>query len=168
MPQEAILQPGQFTKIIKRLAFEIVERNFSQSQFILAGIAQNGHHLASQLCDAINQIAPDKKTSLHRIDLNKKHPLSSEIRVNPEYQLDANTTVLVIDDVLYTGKTLMYATWPFLQEALDKIQTVVLVQRDFAKFPIAANYVGIDLATTYQEHVDVILQDDEASVKLSR
>jgi len=63
--------------------------------------------------------------------------------------------VIVIDDVVNSGKTLMYALLPFLSKGISRIQTLTLVERSYKTYPVHVDYVGVSLATTLQDHIHV-------------
>jgi pyrimidine operon attenuation protein/uracil phosphoribosyltransferase len=92
------------------------------------------------------------------LELDKKKPLSEDIILDiPENELDKKPIILV-DDVLNTGKTMAYSLKPFLNRNLKKLETAVLVNRSHKKFPISANYQGVELSTTLSEHIVVVLE----------
>jgi len=63
--------------------------------------------------------------------------------------------VIVIDDVVNSGKTLMYALLPFLSKGINRIQTLTLVERSYKTYPVHVDYVGVSLATTLEDHIQV-------------
>ena len=75
--------------------------------------------------------------------------------------------VILVDDVLNSGKTLMYAAKHFLTTPLNKLSTLVLVDRNHNRYPIKADYVGLSLATTLQEYINVELKGANKGVYLS-
>ena len=122
----------------------------------MAGIAKNGYVLAKRISEKLQEIS-SIKVKLAEIILNKKDPLSGKVKVNlPEKELK-DKVVIVVDDVLESGKTMMYGIDPFLKYSVKRLTTVVLVDRDHHSYPIKADYVGISLATTMQEHISVEL-----------
>ncbi|GIV44773.1 MAG: hypothetical protein KatS3mg035_1896 [Bacteroidia bacterium] len=87
--------------------------------------------------------------------MNKKNPLEISIEVSIHPDEWTNKSIIIVDDVLNSGKTLAYAVHHFLNKPIKNIQTAVLVDRSHKQFPVNANYVGLSLATTLQEHVEV-------------
>jgi pyrimidine operon attenuation protein/uracil phosphoribosyltransferase len=75
--------------------------------------------------------------------------------------------IILVDDVLNSGKTMMYALKPFLAADIKKIRTVVLIDRNHKRFPVAADFTGLSLSTTLQEHVSVEFDKNGAAVYLS-
>ena len=74
----------------------------------------------------------------------------------------ANKVVILVDDVLNSGKTLAYGFGVFLDVPLKKLRTVVLVDRNHKSFPITTDYAGIALSTVLKEHVEVVLNEEGA------
>jgi pyrimidine operon attenuation protein / uracil phosphoribosyltransferase len=136
------------------MAFEILENNFGESGFILAGIRESGTVIARNIQDILKEIA-GLQTELITVVLDKKNPKD----VSVSRQLDfRNQVIILIDDVSNTGKTLLYSTKPFLDSNPKKIQTLVLVERSHNTFPVKPDYVGLSVATTLQEHIYVEIE----------
>lgn len=122
----------------------------------MAGIANNGYVLAERISIKVQEISPIK-VKLAEVIVDKKSPLSEKVKVNlPEKELK-DKVVVVVDDVLESGRTMMYGIDPFLKYSVKRLSTVVLVDRDHRSFPIKADFVGVSLATTMQEHISVEL-----------
>ena len=152
-----ILTEEQIVQKIKRMAYQICERNLKEKSIVVVGIYPQGYHLAELLNNELKEVAPFE-VILAKLELDKEKPLSGEIKLDiPEDQLDHKAIVLV-DDVLNTGKTMAYSLKPFLNRNLKKLETAVLVNRSHKRFPISANYQGIELATTLSEHILVVLE----------
>ena len=98
------------------------------------------------------------KVTLHQLKLDKDQPKSDEITMEPDTKVKGKT-VVIVDDVLNSGRTLIYSFIPFLTHGVKNIQTAVLIDRNHKCFPVAADYVGISLATTSREHVNVVIND---------
>jgi len=101
------------------------------------------------------------KVEIIEVTLDKEEPLSHEVKVSTHSKLDKKVVVLV-DDVLNSGKTLMYGAQYFLNQPVKKLMTAVLIDRNYKKYPIKADIMGLSLATTMQEHVSVELGETEA------
>ncbi len=142
------------------MAYEIAERNFDESEIIIVGVIDNGMKLAELLEEEIGKIGQFEIT-LCSLELNKKTPLQSEIQLSISIDEFSSKTVLLVDDVLHTGRTLAYSLKPFLNCRIGKLQTAVLVDRDHKKFPVSADYVGYALSTTLKEHIEVELEDEQ-------
>ena len=155
-----ILNEQQVLQKIKRMAYQICERNLSEKSVVLVGIYPQGYHLADLLAHELRQVAPFEVV-LAKLELDKKKPLSEDIKLDiTEDDLDRKSIILV-DDVLNTGKTMAYSLKPFLNRNLKKLETAVLVNRSHKKFPISANYQGLELSTTLSEHIVVVLEKTE-------
>ncbi len=160
-----ILTDDQVRKKIKRIAFEIYENNFKEKELVLAGIMDKGYALAEMLEKALGEVS-DIKLTLIGIKLDKFKPTQSEISLTCELEDLKNKTIILIDDVLYTGRTLAYSLKPFLNIRVKKIETAVLVNRSHTQFPISTQYTGYELATSIKEHVEVQLEKGQKAVYL--
>ncbi len=162
-----ILTKEQTLKKIKRIAFEVYENNFQEEEIILAGIYDRGYTFARLLQQELHNISP-LKTTLVKVSLDKYAPLQSDIVLDCEINRLRNKVIILLDDVLNTGRTFAYSLKPFLNIEVKKLQTAVLVDRNHKQFPISADYVGYALSTTIQEHIEVILdENDRLGVYLS-
>ena len=151
MEKNYILSPEVAAKKLKRMAFEILENNFGESSFILAGIRESGNVIAETIQRLLYEIS-GLQTELITVSLDKKNPTTVQLSRPLDYK---NKVVILIDDVSNSGKTLMYAIRPFLDSCPKKIQTLVLVERSHNTFPVKPDYVGLSVATTIQEHIYV-------------
>lgn len=151
-----ILNKKQISQKITRIAHEIYENNFQEKSICVMGIHGDGYLLAERISKSLKKIA-DFDIEIFKIEMDKKKPLSSGLNVNIEPTDVKNKVVILIDDVLNSGKTLVYATKFLLDYNVKSIQTVCLVDRKHRKFPIRADFVGLTLSTTLQEHINVEL-----------
>jgi pyrimidine operon attenuation protein/uracil phosphoribosyltransferase len=150
-----VLNKEQIAQKINRIAYQILEDNLDEKEVVLAGIWDRGYKLALRLKAVLEEIATFKVTML-RIDLEK---LNSKLVASTDLD-EADWTgkvIILVDDVLNSGKTLAYGLGVFLNTPHKKIRTVVLVDRSHKIFPIATDFVGLQLATILKEHVDVVL-----------
>ncbi len=147
------------------MAYEIYEHNVEEQEIVLAGIHQNGYQLAEMLGKELQNISP-LKVSLLRVTLDKTAPLQTPVVLTPENTALQSRVVIIVDDVLNTGKTLAYTLTAFLQHSPKKVEIATLVNRHHTLYPVAATYTGYSLATTLREHVEVVLQDDEVAAYL--
>ena len=148
-----ILDKTQIDQKLNRLAYEIYENNFSEKELLIVGIDGNGYKVANHICEKLKKISPIKIT-LGNIKLNKDKPWEDEPVINFEEKSFVNKSIIVVDDVLNSGKTLMYAVKLFLNKPVKKINTVILVDRSHTRFPVKADFVGLRLSTTLQEHIE--------------
>jgi pyrimidine operon attenuation protein/uracil phosphoribosyltransferase len=149
-----LLNALQIQQRIDRLAYQIYEDNFDQQSVIVAGIAKSGLTVARRITESLNRICK-LEVKLIEIHVNKENP--TQITLIPEQQHEElkDKVVIVVDDVLNSGKTLIYSLRPFLDADILKIRTVLLVDRDHKRYPVEADFVGITLSTTLQDHIRV-------------
>ena len=161
-----ILKTDTINEIIKRMAIEIVEHNFEESKVYLAGINNNGYLFAKILLKELGKIS-ENNFDLIRLKIDPAKPMSSEITLSTEAKILSNKVVIIVDDVVNSGRTLFYATRPLMEVLCKKVEIAVLVDRKHTSFPISAKYVGISLATTLKENIKVSLSSiKERSVVL--
>lgn len=144
---------------IKRIALEICEHNTEAKQLYLVGINNNGYNFAKLLLAAIKKES-DSKPELVRVKLNPAKPIAEEITLDRDIDFRKSSVVLV-DDVSNTGRTLFYALQPIMQQLPNSVQVAVLIERQHKSFPIAPDFVGLSLATTIQEHIEVELGSEK-------
>ena len=156
--QVLILDKQQIAQKINRIAYQILEDNLDEKEIVLAGIWDRGYKLAIRLKSVLETIAAFKVT-LVRVDIEKQNSKLVAKTDLPESDWK-NKVVILVDDVLNSGKTLAYGLGVFLNTPHKKIRTVVLVDRSHKIFPIATDFVGLQLATILKEHVDVVMDVD--------
>ena len=100
------------------------------------------------------------KISIAKIVFDKSTAYQPEITLESDVETFKHKVVIIVDDVLNTGKTLAFCLRPFLSIPLKKLQVAILVDRNYPKYPISADYVGYSLSTTLSEHVKVILSNE--------
>lgn len=152
MNQIEILTAKQIEQKLKRMAFEIWEKNNEEEEIFLIGIEAVGAAVAAEITKLLREISP-LKVSLSSITLDKKNPLKEEITLTTGPLNDK--TVILVDDVANSGRTLLYAIKPLLAFAPKKIQVAVLVDRKHKNFPVTPDIIGHSVATTLQEHIIV-------------
>lgn len=156
--ENRILSKDQINKILKRIAIEVVENNYHLDELIIIGISGQGFQVAKQIEKGINETKSDIKTSRYKLSIDKADPASSEIRLNASLDSLSGKTVLLVDDVMNTGRTQAYSLSYLLQVPIKKLETAILVNRSHGSFPIAVNYNGIALSTTIDDHIEVRLE----------
>jgi pyrimidine operon attenuation protein/uracil phosphoribosyltransferase len=152
-----ILNKEQVVRKIRRLAFEIAERNFEVSEIYFVAIRENGVTLAQKIAQVMTEISTIN-IQMFELSMDKKCPAEIKVSGLPS---EKEVVIILIDDVASSGKTMLYALKPLLEIHPKKIQTLVLVERTHKAFPVQVDYVGMSVATTLEEHIYVEVKDDE-------
>jgi len=160
----AILNHNEINHKIRRIAFQIYESNVNEKEVILAGIESNGYILAKKLKTVLQKIS-DINPVLCKVIIDKKNP-GKEIKTSISAEEYSNKSLVLIDDVLNSGTTLIYGVKHFLDVPLKQFKTAVLVNRNHKKYPVKADFKGISLSTSLHEHVEVILEGKNFEVFL--
>jgi pyrimidine operon attenuation protein / uracil phosphoribosyltransferase len=155
-----ILDDRQIRQKIRRIAIEILERNFGEKELILAGMNNNGLGFARLLMDELLLIVPpNMEITITRIALNPANPLAFEAVIEMPLEDLRNKNIIIVDDVANTGRTIFYAVTPLLKVLPNRVEVAVLVDRKHKSFPIKADYVGLSLATTLKDDIVVQIRD---------
>ena len=160
-----ILDNKQISQKILRLSWQIYENNFSENEIILVGIGDKGLSIAKSVNDNLINIS-HLKPIVSKITFDRNNP-HDDIILDLNKKEYINKSIILIDDVLYSGKTLMYASKAFLNTPLKKMAVLVLVDRNHNSYPIKANFVGLSLSTTLKEYIRVDLSGNDHGVYLS-
>ncbi len=139
---------------LKRLAYQILEDNYAEKEIELIGIEKNGEALSKIIKKEIQKIQKIH-VNIHLLNINKKKPLSTLIKISTEISNLENKTVILVDDVINTGKTSFYAFKPLMEINVKSLKMAVLVDRRHKKYPVYSDYVGNKLTTTLQEYISV-------------
>ncbi|MDA9668451.1 phosphoribosyltransferase family protein [Flavobacteriaceae bacterium] len=150
---------------IRRMAYQLYEANMDENKLVLVGIEKKGTYLSKLIGLELSKISTIKLIHVS-LNLNKKEPLNRIESSLPISQME-NHSIVIIDDVLNTGSTLIYAVNYFLQISVKQIKTVVLVNRNHKKYPIKADFKGLSLSTSLNNHVSVVFEGDESGIYLS-
>tara|TARA_B100001059_G_scaffold117438_1_gene117706 strand:- start:648 stop:1145 length:498 start_codon:yes stop_codon:yes gene_type:complete len=161
---DKIKSAAQIQSIIKRIAYQIYENNIEQKELIIVGIAPRGSELACQIIKALERFS-SLKINYGELIINKDNP-RDKIECNISKSQLENKSIVIVDDVLNTGSTLIYAVKYFLTIPINKIKTAVMVNRNHKNFPIKADFKGISLSTSTNEHVSVILDAEKGGIFL--
>ena len=157
---QKILEQDQIDKIIKRIAYQILENNSQELEIFLIGIKNNGYVLAELIYHQLKQIS-NLNIILYSIQINKKDPLKS-IEHNFDLKKMKNKSIVLIDDVLNSGRTLLYGVKFLLDIPLSNFNTAVLIDRNHKKYPIKIDFKGISLSTSIEENVSVVFEKNNA------
>lgn len=156
-----ILSTTQVNQKIKRLAYQIFENHCDDTSIHLVGINNNGKFFAHLIMEELQKIA-DITIAFHHVTLNPAAPAQHPIELDVDIQTLEGKNLILIDDVANSGRTLFYAAKPFFDIVPKQLETAVLVDRSHKYFPISVDYVGLSLATTLSEHIEVNLQEERA------
>jgi pyrimidine operon attenuation protein / uracil phosphoribosyltransferase len=151
-----ILDKKQIAHKLKRIAYQIYETNVNEEEVVIAGIKENGFLFAKKLKTIVEKISPIK-VQLCEVIIDKKKP-TNPIYTSLTPEEYKNKSLLLVDDVLHSGTTLIYGVKHFLNVPLKQFKTAVLVDRNHKKYPIKADFKGISLSTSINENVSVIFE----------
>ena len=154
MESSIILTNEQIQNKTRRIAYQIYETNSNEKEIIIAGISGNGFVFANNLAAMLSSIS-DLKVTICEVKIDKKNPLKN-ITTNLKTDEYSNKSLVLVDDVLNSGTTLIYGIKHFLEVPLKKFKTAVLVNRNHKKYPVKADFKGISLSTSLREHVSVV------------
>lgn len=148
----------------RRIAYQIYEDNYQLSKLYLVGIAPTGKLFSEKLKTHLENIS-NLKIHFIELEMDKKNPTSKIVTTPKNYSIE-NQSIVIVDDVLNTGRTLSYAVNYFLSDRPDKIKTAILVNRSHNKFPVKADFKGVSLSTSTQEHIKVKLTGQHQGIFL--
>lgn len=151
-----ILDQKQIDHKIRRIAYQIYENNVSEKEVVIAGIFENGFVFAKKIKTVIEKISPIK-VIMCKVMIDKKNPIEP-ITTSLESKIYKNKSLVLVDDVLHSGTTLIYGIKHFLQVPLKQFNTAVLVDRNHKKYPVKADFKGISLSTSINENVSVVFE----------
>ena len=153
-----ILNSQQIKQKIDRIAYQVLEDNFEEDEILIAGILPGGFKIAEKLKTILDDIAPFK-SKLLTIKLDKP---STYLHADIDFEVQdcSNKVVILVDDVLNSGKALAYGFGVFRDVPLKKLRTAVLIDRNHKRYPITTDFAGMALSTILKEHVNVILDEE--------
>lgn len=163
--ENKILSHQQIQHTIRRIAYQIYEANVSEKEIIIAGIDGGGLNFAKKIQTVLKKIT-EAEITLCKVVMDKQNPLKSGVTTSIPEKEYRNKSVVLVDDVLNSGTTLIYGVHHFLKTPLKQLKTAVLVNRNHKKYPVKADYKGISLSTSLQEHVHVKFKAKSDSVYL--
>ncbi|SFS87238.1 phosphoribosyltransferase family protein [Sphingobacterium wenxiniae] len=153
-----ILDKNQIHQKSVRIAYQILEDNFEEASMVLVGIADRGYVFAKRLQKILQEIAPDKSFELIKVTIEKTKR-SLEASTDLPIETAKDKVIILVDDVLNSGRTLAYGLGMFLNIPLKKMRTAVLIDRSHHQFPLYSDYYGLKLSTILKEHVEVELEE---------
>lgn len=149
-----ILSHEEIQYKIRRIAYQIYETFSDEERIVIAGIEGGGVIFAHRISDMLEEITGAEIVRCE-IRMNKENPFSSPITTDIPEEKYMHGCVVVVDCVLNSGTTLMYGVAHFLKTPLKKMKTAVLVNRNHKRYPVKADFKGISLSTSLNEHVRV-------------
>ena len=159
LQENSILSHDQILHKIKRIAYQVYECNVNEKEVIIAGIGNNGFIFAKKLKSVLEEISSINPT-LCQVIIDKKHPQNPITTSIPEEDYK-NKSVILVDDVLNSGTTLIYSVKHFLNVPLKQFKTAVLINRNHKKYPVKADFKGISLSTSINEHISVKFENNK-------
>ena len=159
--KQIILNKEEINNKIKRIGFSIIEDYYQQKSITLIGFEKNGYIIAEKLKKNIEK-EYKLKISLHKI----KNKGEDKYKIHPPIQNDNPKHIFLVDDVLKSGRTIIYGIKEILEHNIESLKTIILVNRNHNEFPIGVDYVGLNLSTTLKDHIEVILRKDKEIVYL--
>lgn len=162
---DKILNHQQIQHKIKRIAYQIYETNVDEKEIVIAGIDGCGLNLAKKIASVLKKITSAQIT-LCKVSMDKKNPLYSGVSTSLSEEEFKGKSVVLVDDVLNSGTTLIYGVHHFLKTPLKQLKTAVLVNRNHKKYPVKADFKGISLSTSLNEHIRVAFKTKDDAVYL--
>ncbi len=154
-----ILTEDKIHRILKRMSFQILENNLGASKVVLVGITGQGYQMALLLQKILQTThSAAINCDLAELIIDKKNPVAGDISLSIDINLLNHQTVILVDDVINTGRTQAYGIKFLLTAGIKKLETAILVDRSHKVFPVATSYCGLVLSTTLEEHVEVSLE----------
>lgn len=165
MDKTLILTAEQIDQKLERIAHEIHEVCFREKEIIICAIQGNGSIIASWIEKKLKEIS-DINPILCHIEMDKDNPIKTASSLDIDTDVYKNKTIIVVDDVSNSGKTLMYAIKHFLAEPVKSIKTLLLVDRNHNRYPVRADFIGLTVSTTLKEHIEVLMEGKDKGVYL--
>ncbi len=165
MYKTEILNHQQIEHKTKRIAYQIFETFVDEQEIVIAGISSNGYVFAKKISKSLQEIST-LKVILCEVYIDKQNP-SNEITTSISEKEYQNKGLVLVDDVLNSGTTLVYAVKHFLNVPLKKFKTAVLVDRNHKKYPVKADFKGISLSTSLNENVQVVFENQTSYAHLN-
>ena len=160
-----ILSHKEIEQKITRLGHQLIENCFEEPVVFLGGICGNGIRLAREI-QKIMQSNSDQQIEVFEISVDKEEPWKKPITLSIDEDRLKNAYIILVDDVLNSGKTMQYSLVKLLERPTKSIKTVALVDRTHRRYPIKADFVGISLSTTLKERVEIDLDGENSKAYL--
>tara|TARA_R110001592_G_C12679196_1_gene704435 strand:- start:12 stop:518 length:507 start_codon:yes stop_codon:yes gene_type:complete len=161
-----ILNNLEISQKIDRISYQILEDNHLEEEIVIVGISSNGYLFADKLVKKLKKIS-DVKITLVKLTLNKENPLNGDIVIDKPTDTLSNQVIILVDDVLNSGRALIYGVKYLLDYPIKRMSTAVLVDRNNKRYPIGTHYTGLALSTTLKNNISVEFTKGEMSAYLS-
>jgi pyrimidine operon attenuation protein/uracil phosphoribosyltransferase len=155
--RKQILTAEVADKKLRRMALQVVEENYTETQLVLIGIKNKGSVIAEKVSQYIREVFTGEVLVME-LRMDKRNPLTIDLNTDIDFN---DKIIILIDDVANSGRTMLYALKPLLQQLPKKIQTLALVERTHKTFPVDVDYVGFSVSTTADEHIVVEVENGE-------
>ncbi len=165
MDKKIILSHQQIEHKIRRIAYQIYETFIDDTDIVIAGISSGGYVFANKIADELEKIS-DIKISRCEVFMDKDNPLGTVTTSIPATAY-SNKGLVLVDDVLNSGRALIYGVKHFLDVPTTKFKTAVLVDRNHKRYPIKTDFKGISLSTSLLEKVTVVFDEKESLAYLN-
>lgn len=163
---QVILNHQQIQQKITRLGHELLENCFEENKIFIGGIQGNGFELAKKIAAIISKNS-DISVNQFEIKINKTEPWKEEVSLSIDEDKLKKGFIILVDDVINSGKTMQYALVKILERPSKTIRTVVLVDRKHRRYPVKADIVGLSLSTTLKDRVEVVLGTTDSKAFLA-
>ena len=163
---QVILNHQQIQQKITRLGHELLENCFEENKIYIGGIQGNGFELAKKIAAIISRNS-DISVNQFEIKINKTEPWKEEVSLSIDEDKLKKGFIILVDDVINSGKTMQYALVKILEQPTKTIRTVVLVDRKHRRYPVKADIVGLSLSTTLKDRVEVVLGTSDSKAFLA-
>ena len=151
-----VLNQEQIKQKIERIAYEILENTFEEKEIFVGGIAGNGFLLAERIVSKLNEIS-DKQIKLFEVTVNKDNPNDFAINLSIDDQDLSQSTIIIFDDVINSGRTMIHAVKRILDNKISVLKVATLVNRTHRRYPVQADFVGLNMSTTLKDNIIVEL-----------
>lgn len=165
MDKKIILTHQQIEHKIRRIAYQIYETFIDDTDVVIAGISSGGYVFANKIADELEKIS-DIKISRCEVFMDKDNPLGTVTTSIPSSEY-SNKGLVLVDDVLNSGRALIYGVKHFLDVPTTKFKTAVLVDRNHKRYPVKTDFKGISLSTSLLEKVTVVFDEKESLAYLN-
>jgi pyrimidine operon attenuation protein / uracil phosphoribosyltransferase len=152
-----VLNQEQIKQKIERIAYEILENTFEEKEIFVGGIAGNGFLLAERIVSKLNEIS-NQQIKLFEVTVNNKdNPNDFAINLSIDDQDLSQSTIIIFDDVINSGRTMIHAVKRILDNKISVLKVATLVNRTHRRYPVQADFVGLNMSTTLKDNIIVEL-----------